>query len=108
MPFVDLVFSLTSDPDRGFDPAFLLRGHWLFLKNGDEALVCLPGEHTSDCAEASGNQRLDTLRHRHIIALRRSPGYGKTPEDLLLRVPLQCPNSYSRQQARTDSESHVG
>ena len=80
----------------------------LFLKNGDEALVCLPGEQASDGAEASGNQCLDALCHRYIIALQRSPGYGKTLEDLLLRTPLQCPNSYRRPQARTDSESHVG
>ena len=38
----------------------------------------------------------------------RSPGYGKTPEDLPLPTPLQDPTSYRLAQARTDSELHVG
>jgi ABC-type Na+ efflux pump permease subunit len=38
----------------------------------------------------------------------RSPEYGKTPEHLLLPTRLQCPNSYRRSQARTDSEPNVG
>jgi len=73
--------------------------------------VSADADHAIDSAASPQHLALPAAAAQELQATTsecRSPEYGKTPEDLLLPTRLQCPNSYRRQQARTDSEWHVG